>query len=475
MPFLGSYALVFVRTPVLSCLVLRSSSDSSSHRRRRLCLSLLLTTTTSTCTCHSIYDATTTVDMPKPARLAEPKPDQPQPAVSYNSKTGRPIRRSAGKTASPFVDSAVAISEDDSDHSDPEQDVTTDDEGIVVVKSRKRKRSPSPPMSEASMSDSEGDAMLSDYGNAATLRHRPAQSIETMVPTTPMAPIQLTLNVPAGAERQVVLNIDLNSYINQHLAVQTNTNNLLPSPKRAKTTGRYSKASSTSPSTRPTRAGFLDLPAELRNEVYRLAFVSPARFDFGVPNKNFQRSSAFLRTCRQVYDEGRSILYSENEFFFQRQSRRCGSIWAADWGELGFKPVRKFLKMIGPSNTSFIRHVTMLFEDAQPSLNPQMHNAEERRFVHDENLHSVLRHLATHGTLARFYMNFQGRKTLDVYYPNDHFLDLLTRVRADDVMFVKHPVWAPHSTYHSRSKQSNGVVQMCFEMMVRKKKLFLTQ
>jgi hypothetical protein len=413
----------------------------------------------------------------RPQSLAGPKPDesQSQPAVSYNSKTGRPIRRSAGKTASPFVNSAVAISEDDSDHSDQEQDVTTDDEGIVVVKSRKRKRSPSPPMSEASMSDSEGDAMLSDYGNAAALRNRPTPSIE---PMAPMAPIQLTINVPAGPERQVVMNIDLNSYIKDQLIARPNANTIsVPSPKRAKTTGRNSKASSASPQTRTpsraTRAGFLDLPAELRNEVYRLAFVSPARFDFGAPSKNFQRSSAFLRTCRQVYDEGRSILYSENEFFFQRQSRRCGSIWANEWGELGFKPVRKFLKMIGASNTSFIRHVTMLFEDAQPSLNPQMHNAEERRFVHDENLHSVLRHLATHGTLERFYMNFQGRKTLDIYYPNDHFLDLLTRVRADDVMFVKHPVWAPHSTYHSRSKQSNGVVQACFEMMVRKKKLFI--
>jgi hypothetical protein len=411
----------------------------------------------------------------KPQPAATPKLDQPQPAVSYNSKTGRPIRHSAGKTASPFVDSAVAISEDDSELSDPEQDVTTDDEGIVVVKSRKRKRSPSPPMSEVSMSDSEGEAMLSDYGNAAALRNRPTQSIE---PMAPMAPIQLTLNVPAGAERQIVLNIDLNSYLNQRSTIEPNAALSQSSPKRTKTTGHSSKASSTSPSSRtpsrPTRAGFLDLPAELRNEVYRLAFVAPARFDFGAPNKHFQRSSAFLRTCRQVYDEGR-ILYSENEFFFQRQSRRCGSIWAADWGELGFKPVRKFLKMIGSSNTSFIRHVTMLFEDAQPSLNPQMHNAEERRFVHDENLHSVLRHLATHGTLERFYMNFQGRKTLDIYYPNDHFLDLLTRVRADDVMFVKHPIWAPHSAYHSRSKQSNGVVQMCFEMMVRKKKLFLTQ
>lgn len=402
-------------------------------------------------------------------------PTQPQPTTtSYNSKTGRPIRRSAGKTASPFVDSAVAISEDDTDDSDREQDVTSDDEGIVVVKSRKRKRSPSPPMSEATMSDSEGDAILSDYGHASAMRNPPTQSIEQVAP---MAPIQLTVNVPAGGERQIVLNIDLNSYLSQQRAAPAIA---LPSPKRAKTTPRSPKHGLVTPSSsqipsRQTRAGFLDLPAELRNEVYRLAFVSPARFDFGAPNKLFQRSSAFLRTCRQVYDEGRSILYSENEFFFQRQSRRNGSIWAPDWGELGFKPVRKFLKMIGPSNTSFIRHVTMLFEDAQPSLNPQMHNAEERRFVHDENLHSVLRHLATHGTLERFYMNFQGRKTLDVYYPNDHFLDLLTRIRADDVMFVKHPVWAPHSTYHSRSKQSNGVVQMCFESMLRRKKLFLNQ
>lgn len=405
----------------------------------------------------------------------KPTQPQPQPAVSYNTKTGRPIRHSAGKTASPFVDSAVAISEDDTDNSDPEQDVTSDDEGIMVVKSRKRKRTPSPPMSEASMSDSEGDAMLSDYGNVAALRNRPAQSIE---PMAPMAPIQLTVNVPAGAERQVVLNIDLNQYINQRPATNFTPNLAQPPTKRIKSAGHTPKSatpSSSRPPSRSSRAGFLDLPAELRNEVYRLAFVSPARFDFGAPSKNFQRSATFLRTCRQVYDEGRSILYSENEFFFQRQSRRCGSIWAPDWGELGFKPVRKFLKMIGPSNTNFIRHVTMLFEDAQPSLNPQMHNAEERRFVHDENLHSVLRHLATHCTLERFYMNFQGRKTLDVYYPNDHFLDLLTRIRADEVMFVKHPVWAPHSTYHSRSKQSNGVVQMCFEGMVRRKKLFLTQ
>jgi hypothetical protein len=413
----------------------------------------------------------------KSQAVAGTQPTQPQPATSYNSKTGRPIRRSAGKTASPFVDSAVAISEDDDEGSDPEQDVTSDDEGIVVVKSRKRRRSPSPPMSEATMSDSEGDAILSDFGHASAMRNRPTQSIEQVAP---MAPIQLTVNIPAGPERQIVLNIDLNSYLNQRPAINAAPGLAPPSPKRAKTTSRSPKHGSAAPSSsqtssRPARAGFLDLPAELRNEVYRLAFVAPARFDFGAPNRLFQRSSAFLRTCRQVYDEGRSILYSENEFFFQRQSRRCGSIWAPDWGELGFKPVRKFLKMIGPSNTSFIRHVTMLFEDAQPSLNPQMHNAEERRFVHDENLHSVLRHLATHGTLERFYMNFQGRKTLDIYYPNDHFLDLLTRIRADDVMFVKHPVWAPHSTYHSRSKQSNGVVQMCFDSMLRRKKLFLTQ
>lgn len=425
--------------------------------------------------------------------------------ITYNNKTGRPIRNGARKTESPFVDSAVAISDAniDLDESD-EHDVTSDDEGIAVVKTRKRKRSPSPPLSEASMSDAEAD-LRSDDDSGIAMRSPPARTMPSATP------LQLTLNVPAGPERQVVLNLDLGSMLLQQSlgGAQQMLSSPMPQSKRVKGEARNGKSRNardrtsrtlqpaltearsqpkssttkregagveqtvTSNTSAASRAGFLDLPAELRNEVYRLAFVSPSRFDFGSPTaRTFERSSAFLRTCKQVHNEGRTILYAENEFFFQRQSRRHGSIWAADWGELGFKPTRKFLKMIGPINTSLIRHVTFLLEDAAPSLNPKLHNAEERRFVHDENLHSVLRHLSTHGKLEKFHINFQGRKNLDVYYPNDHFLDLLTRIRADEVEFVKHPVWGSHSSYHSRSKQSNGVQQMCTEMMTRKKKLF---
>ena len=82
-------------------------------------------------------------------------------------------------------------------------------------------------------------------------------------------------------------------------------------------------------------AGFLDLPAgknlkprcicigkadnkiELRNDIYRLAFVTKDTVDFGNPS-NCQRSAAFLATCRQVHDEATSILYSENRFVFRR-------------------------------------------------------------------------------------------------------------------------------------------------------------
>lgn len=422
--------------------------------------------------------------------------------ITYNNKTGRPIRNGARKTESPFVDSAVAISDanPELDESD-DHEVTSDDEGIVV-RTRKRKRSPSPPISEASLSDEEG-ALRSDDDSGIAMGSPP-------VGTTPSAmPLQLTLNVPAGPERQVVINLDLGSMLlKQSLGAQPLSSSPMPQSKRARSEAKNHKSrtnrertarnpkpalnhaspqpkslksqttaqlgqSTTDGSSPSSRAGFLDLPAELRNEVYRLAFVSPSRFDFGAPTaKAFQRSSAFLRTCKQIHNEGRTILYAENEFFFQRQSRRHGSIWAADWGELGFKPSRKFLKMIGPTNTSFIRHITFLLEDAAPSLNPNLHNAEERRFVHDENLHSVLRHVSTHGKLEKFHINFQGRKTLDVYYPNDHFLDLLTRIRADEVEFVKHPVWGSHSSYHSRSKQTNSVQKMCMETMVRKRKLF---
>ncbi|KAK4194703.1 hypothetical protein QBC40DRAFT_269890 [Triangularia verruculosa] len=59
---------------------------------------------------------------------------------------------------------------------------------------------------------------------------------------------------------------------------------------------------------------FLSLPGEIRNRIYRLLF----RLDSTIDDDCRPRLSAqFLRTCRQVRDEGLPILYGENTFGFE--------------------------------------------------------------------------------------------------------------------------------------------------------------
>ncbi|KAK6438934.1 hypothetical protein LTR95_004851, partial [Oleoguttula sp. CCFEE 5521] len=398
--------------------------------------------------------------------------------ITYNTKTGRPIRKSTHKTESPFVDSAIALSDEEPELSEEEDDVTSDDEGEGIVTRpppRKRTYSPSPPLSDLGLS--EPDDALSDVLSESDdeddelplCRLAARKSASPRMSTIP--PLQVTLNVPAGEEREITLNINLKSLLKRQAS--PNSSPSPPARKRQKLIPQASKRKSIiTPAS--THAGFLDLPPELRNEIYRLTFVTPNkdRLDFGSPSIRFSRSAAFLRTCSTVHNEARSILYSENEFFFQRQSRRHGHIFASDWSELGFRPVRRFLKAIGAVNTGLIRHVTFLFEDAAPSLNPQLSTAEARRFVHDPQLHSLLRHLGAYAKLRVLHMNFQGRKTVDATRANDKFLSLLMGVKADEVEFVRHPVWATQSSYHSKSKHAGAVGKLCLEGIIRKKKMF---
>lgn len=106
-------------------------------------------------------------------------------------------------------------------------------------------------------------------------------------------------------------------------------------------------------------------------------------------------------------------MYSENAFTVERRSDRYGSLWKGDWHELGYLSVRKFFKSIGPANTALIRHLTLSLEDAVPCLNPRIRNQEERRFVNDEELLSVLRHLAQHSRLQHLKIHLGGRKRVD--------------------------------------------------------------
>lgn len=151
---------------------------------------------------------------------------------------------------------------------------------------------------------------------------------------------------------------------------------------------------------------------------YRHVLVAEQCLRFDSPT-NFSRSGALLRTCHQAYDEARSILYSENHFVIVRKTGRHGSYWVSEWNEVGFRAARKFLKSIGPTNTGLLRHLTFFFEDAVPCLNPSMVTADDRRFVFDDVLMSVLRHLADHARLKKLDLHFRG-KTERVGVLNSH-------------------------------------------------------
>jgi len=97
--------------------------------------------------------------------------------------------------------------------------------------------------------------------------------------------------------------------------------------------------------------GFPTLPPEPRNKVYRLLFIAKKGLVFYFPN-NFCLSSVFLRTCRQIHEEGCSIPYGENTPVFERNKYTRAPLWSPSLKEIGYKDMHLFLKFIGPRNLS---------------------------------------------------------------------------------------------------------------------------
>jgi hypothetical protein len=382
--------------------------------------------------------------------------------TTHNKRTGRPIRKAPNKANSPFVDSAIAITDEESDGSEAE----------LILKPRKRKRSPSPPLSEANEDLSDSDLSIdNDVDDFTDDLPRRQQAVTTTASASTSGAMQITLkevtiNVPAGHQGPLVLQLE----------PLLNTPKLATPPamaaasKAQKISNKTRSRRKSTPKAEAAPAGFLDLPAELRNEIYRLVFVADHRLSFANP-ANFSRGAAFLRTCSQVHAEGRSILYGENEFFFNRRTSRYGSLWENDWHEVGYRSARRFLKSIGPTNTSLIRQLTLQFEDATPCLNPETMSHDDRRFVNDKVLMSVLRHLGDYGALEVLKINFHGRRRVEM--ADRRFLGYLRRIHADEVEFVRFPIGRGVESYWtSESKQEEPVKKMLLKAMVRKQKLY---
>lgn len=323
----------------------------------------------------------------------------------------------------------------------PALDHYVDDSDRYSYTSLKRKRSLSPPSTPLLPAGMESDSS----STCGFLKLSPVHK-------APL-PMALTIEVPPGHQGPLVVNLDINSLLAQAQSqIRPLPSYLFPRSQSCADSGYSSTSSVVSEVSKPSipsKRSFLDLPAEIRNQIYRLAFVSEEKLDFAYPS-NFSRSSSLLQTCRQVHEEGRSILYSENTFYFQRRKKEQSSRWTTNVFEIGYKDIRFFLRSIGLANVSLLRRVMIMFEDAQPSMNTQLKDADERRFTNDDDLMDILRVLGDHTMLKTLDLCFQGRR---MFYNKDEsrFIELLTRIKADQVKCINNPD-TPFSNWKGLSK-----------------------
>ncbi|KAL1310963.1 hypothetical protein AAFC00_001183 [Neodothiora populina] len=377
--------------------------------------------------------------------------------TDYNPRTGRPIRRSAGrKSLQPsYVNPDDAMSDED-------EDVFVDDFDDNVRVAKKRKRSPTPPMTPRRLID---DTEPLDEVVAS----RESNSLHDST-----HPVSFTFHIPPGYSGPFVVNLDANLLANLPNAMSTKSSlQSAPHTPSLADSGYASKSRSSSESNssrklfthsspkRTGKAGFLSLPPELRNQVYRLLFVTPDKLDFGHP-RNFGRSSHFLRTCKQVHEEGKSILYSENTFYFQASRETRTRRFESGAYQIAYKDIRYFLSALGPTNVGLIRHIIFIFEDLVPSLNPRLKSIDDRRFTSNEDLYAALRLLGDSARLQTLKLSFQGRRWFFMA-DEDRFSSYLVRIKADSVAFID---WPDHY-YNAESRTPKLAEKELTEQMVR--------
>ncbi|KAI9859017.1 MAG: hypothetical protein M1813_007144 [Trichoglossum hirsutum] len=177
--------------------------------------------------------------------------------------------------------------------------------------------------------------------------------------------------------------------------------------------------------------GFLDLPAEIRNQIYAYLFIAENRrirfCGVGVPEAHGGRemlvrhSSAFLRTCQQINTEGGAVLYGANVFIFERCFNIRGRWFESKWKQVGYEDVERFLTTIGMYNLSCLRNIIFYLDDGG-MFHVNESTRDDRRFVYDKNLLCSFQILGTRcGNL----------ETLEI------FLNPRRKICNKDVMFIE--------------------------------------
>ena len=182
---------------------------------------------------------------------------------------------------------------------------------------------------------------------------------------------------------------------------------------------------------------FLDLALESRMKIYRYCFVSGGVISFTQPG-SFPRSASFLATCKQICQEGRRVLYSENAFHLERSKARRGEYYEAQWSEIGFQDIYRFLNNIGPHNVSLLRYVCIeLADSVLPAARLSEATSEQisRRYVNDPVLYTVMKNLlGPYAHLRKLTIRLMGRREMRPA-TDQLFLDALSSVKTEQVEF----------------------------------------
>ncbi|KAF2711806.1 hypothetical protein K504DRAFT_333623, partial [Pleomassaria siparia CBS 279.74] len=377
---------------------------------------------------------------------SSPELGSPSLRQQYNRKTGRPIRRSAGRLSNivGYVDSGII--EDDADL--PSED--NDEEVVKTKRIKKRRRTPSltpPPL----------DKII--YDELADLPSDDEDSIHNSAAAA-MAPITLQFNVPLGFHGPLVVKLDRSLTMSLEGA-----RDMRPRKLRRRNRVVTPKAQPKEQAVSVHKTGFCDLPPELRNKVYRHVLVADDGFQLPT-GKILSRSAQFLRTCRLVHSEGCSILYGENNFSFDRNRTTRGPLWEPVPKEIGYKDARMFLKMIGPENLAYLRDVKLVLEDANPASTPYISSHEDRRYLNDEHLIDFLR-ILSQAKLRKFSLSFLGRRALS--RTDAKFVGYLERVKADEITS------SPFVRFYYSNKIHNSLWEDMKVKMTRKTKLYAQQ
>jgi hypothetical protein len=379
----------------------------------------------------------------------------------YHKKTGRPIRRGAGqsKPVAGYVDSAII----EQDAEEPIETPSEDEDGQIIKPTRKRKRtrspSPAPPPLDPVVLHEDPDEPTDD--ETGNFHHKSATE-----------PIVLQFNVPLGFHGPLMVKLDPSMLVwgKENGAAQ----DMQPNQAKTKNAAREAAPESSVAVLAKTNAektnakGFTDLPAELRNKVYRHLFVHSHEVTFppreqycSGDNHSLCWSAQLLRTCRLVHSEGCSVLYGENTFHFDRNKHTRGPFWQSIPKEIGYTDVRHFLKAIGSENLAYLRDIHIWLEDATPSTTPYLGH-EARRYINDNHLIDCLRILRG-AKLRKVHLTFGGRRNLG--RSDVKMLGYLEQIKADEVTQKAPGYWYPQ-------KVSPLVFEELKSGMTRKKKLY---